>query len=802
MKKIIQTLTLLTAAFFFALNMQAQTLGKQLTGTVSEKEGLTNVTVVLNSLEKETKSSSTVTDVKGAFIFTNLKAGFYKLNVTHVGYKTYSIDSIKIGDENKTLTIKLTPSVNDLNEVTVSSAMQPFIKQTAGKTIITVASSPIAAGGNAYDVLVKSPGVRENNSNIQLRGKGVNVLIDGRQTFLTGEELKNYLSAMPANTIDKIELISNPSAKYDAQGAAVINITTTKMRKFGTNGVATLGVGAGVYGRYNGGISLNYRTPKMNLYGSYDYMHTQQYLTATTSRKTNNDSTINEFTDAVTTRNNNSLKVGLDYDLNKKNSVGVLVKGLISNKNDQSATESNVISNTTGNNISSTVNKNGESKLTTPSVNVYYKSVLDSTGKELKINADYYSYDKQTNDNFTTRYFNDQKQEYINPTYLNNNSPAKNNIVSIAADYTNPTKIGNFEAGLKTTFTKTDNDAFWQQQVNGNWQVDPTKTNHFIYKENINAGYINYSRTFKKLDLQAGVRMEQTNTEGYSITLDQINKNNYFNIFPNVALQYNLSAKHQFGISYRKSIERFGFDIVNPFTIYKSQYSYYQGNPSIQPSFAHGLELNYSYNNMLFTTFSYTHYLNVLSDVFRLDSTTNAVVNSFANLNTADNWEADITFSKKFFKVWTNNTTVSLVYAKYNSSAYQQMTNAKLAYMANSSNIFQITKQLKAEVNLSYMSPLTLGVYTIQGYFRADAGITKTVLKNKGALTLNVSDIFNSAVSKLNINSADVQSYNVTKVESRFVKLVFSYRFGNNNVAASKNRRTSIDDVKSRMGGN
>jgi len=689
----------------------------------------------------------------------------------------------------------------NLQGVTVRGT-KPYVVLRADKTILNVSESPVAAGGDALQVISHAPGVIEQgNGSFELKGKKVIVLIDGKDSRLSGEDLSNWLSAMPANSIDKVELISNLTAKYDARGAAVINIITARNKNYGTNGTLTLGAGAGSYARYNGGLALNYRNKRINAYGSYDYQYNKQYIDLRSERQLGNKAQILENSFDLRTRNNHALRAGMDVDISRNSTVGITVRGQLNYRDRSVSAKSVKEDGTEAGDSFSTVSTLGRLRIFNPVVNIYYKVNLDSTGKQLTLNADYFNYNKDWSDDFITRFYDAPGKELQLPYILRDNSPADNTIKSLSADYTQPLGKGRLEAGLKATMTTTDNDVRWEQQLDSKWVTDAGKTNHFIYKENIYAAYASYSRTIKKFGLQLGLRAEQTNTTGTSVTLQQENKRDQLNFFPNASLTYSQSQKHQYGISYRKSIDRFSFNVVNPFVTYVSQYFYYQGNPNIKPSIGHSLELSYTYNNELMAALGYQHYSGALASIYRKD-TGDVVIGTDANLKSGDALNVSLTWSKALLNnKWTSTNTAMFTYAKYNEPG-SGLDNAGEGIYLNTSNMFVIAKGFNAELSGTYISPMAFGVYKFKSRYYVDAGVSKSILNNAGKLTLNVSDLFNTSVLGYDVNSFGVLSTYRNKIESRFVKLVFSYRFGNQQVKAARARKTSIEKEQRRMESN
>ena len=404
--------------------VKAQTTGtNNVNGIISDRlsrQGLPNASVVLANKMDTTVVLTALTNGKGSFGFKNVAEGMYTITVAYIGYKTYRIDSFSIGQHHTPavpLSITLDLNQKILKAVTVT-ALKPFIVQGTDKIVLNVAESPIAAGGNAQDILARVPGLITQGDALQFRGKTVTILVDDKYTNLSGADLTQYLSSMPANGIEKIEVIPNPSARYDAQGGSVINIKTAKNKNFGTNGVLTGGLGAGYYARYNGGLSLNYRNKKLNVYGSYDYQHNEQYYANYSERRLSSNEQLTDNERDVRTRNNHSVKAGIDYTINPKSSLSILIKGM-DNFRRRSVYDKSLLHNA-GNltDSFSSVTTAGYAGIFVPSVNVYYKTTFDSTGRELRINVDYFRHEKAWNDDFTTRFFDGKGSEYASALLL------------------------------------------------------------------------------------------------------------------------------------------------------------------------------------------------------------------------------------------------------------------------------------------------------------------------------------------------------------------------------------------------
>ncbi|WP_245991010.1 outer membrane beta-barrel protein [Hymenobacter rubripertinctus] len=799
---------LVAAACTGAHTVQAQTSGT-LVGAVSDsvtQKSLAFATVVVKKGSDPSFVLSTMTDEKGAFRFDGLAAGTYNLLGSYIGYKNILVESVVVGANaagNNPLTIALAPDQKLLKEVTVIGN-RPFIELRADKVVLNVAESPIAQGGTASEVLSRAPGVVEQGGRYLVRGKTALVLIDGKVTNLGGNDLAELLASLPSNTLDKVEVVANPSARYDANGGAVINILTKKNSAFGTNGSVSAGVGAGRFARYNGGFTLSYRRDKLNVFGGLDCQRTKQYRRFDSNRVLNQETRIDEASYSVTERNSQTARINVDYDLTKRSSIGLQVRGISSARETGGHTNSAVGDLGAPLSTTNVLQTNGTARGLNPTISLYYRTLLDSAGGELKLNADYLSFDKRFNEQYRNAGYDLQNEE-ATANALRTYSPANNSVASFTADYTRSLgKATALEAGLKSLRTVTDSDIHWENLgAAGNWFNDARRTNHFVYREYINAGYASVRRPVsEKVSTELGLRAEHTHSEGESLTLQQLNKRDYFNLFPSVALDYNMSEKQQWNLSYQRKIDRFRFDIVNPFLTYISPYLYYQGNPSIRPSFSNNYSISHSYNNEVVTSVSYGRHTNALAEVFRRDPATNILIQSDANLSRATTLDANVSLTKQFGGgAITTTNFVGATYVRFYSPTMPWLNQSSVGVMASSNNTVNMPSGIRAELNLFYRTPLTYGAYSFKAQYNGSIAVSTPVLKEKGTLTLTVLDPLNLQKNRYDTRAAEVQAYSLDKAETRFVRLNFNYRFGNQKVKIIRTRRTGIENEKNRLEG-
>ncbi|HWR33622.1 MAG TPA: outer membrane beta-barrel family protein [Chitinophagaceae bacterium] len=787
---------------FLMLSCSGQITNYTIKGKIADslsKIGLENTTISIN---KQNAIAREVVSGKNGEFNVLLPPGEYQLTITHIGYKKLE-KTITAENNNIQLPVYfLQTDFSKLKTVTVETK-KPFITLSAGKINLNIAESAVAAGNTAWDVLQIAPGViASDDGSLTLNGKAVTVYMDGRPTYLSGEQLKNMLSTMHVSAINKMELISNPSARYDAAGQAIINIKTKKISKKGYNGTYTSGIGASRFLKYNAGIDMNHFKNKINLFGSYDFSHNgNNYLPISqrTSRSGSNLFYITESEDDTRRRNNHNYKAGLDYSPSKNTTIGILfrsfsnhrgreVSGLTILGSQKNIPDSSIHAATTGSAV-----------FTSPALNFFFKTSFDSSKKELVINADYYRYNQQWNDNFLIEFKNNNGSAYKSAESRRDNSPTILDIYAVTADYTQHLKKLKLETGIKTSIIKTDNDVRWENNFGSGWVNDSLRTNHFIYKENINAGYAGISGTSKKWVWEAMLRAEQTNTEGHSVTLNSKFTRHYLDLFPSISLVNKLSKKNELTISYRKSIRRPFYSYTNPFLIYQGQYNYFQGNPDMKPGYSHSVQLIHSYNNLLFTTLSYTYEKNSIGIFYKQNDSTKTIIRYYDNYSKDQVISFTVAFSKNLNPWWMTSTNLSLM---YEIPAYGEIKPKKVTGRPtiNSLNNFTLNKAgVKIEISGFCFLPYTDGFYNYKTLGYLNLGLQKDILKKKASLRLNIRDVFKTNAFAYTALYGNVDIFTKSASDSRSIQLNFNYRFGKQFANKNKNRKSAIESETNRI---
>ena len=810
-----QLLNLLTAMSISIVSL-AQSNGK-ISGTIKDGGNQQIIDAATISLLHSNDSSlvkAAITDKEGNFVFENINEGNYFVASTSIGHKTVNSKSFVLSADRPSIVVEvlqLLPVDKDLKDVTVISK-KAFIERKIDKTVVNVDASVTNAGSTAMDVLGKSPGVTvDKDGNISLKGKqGVMIMLDGKPSYLSGAELANLLRNMSSTNLDQIEIMTNPSAKYDAAGnSGIINIKTKKNKQKGFNGSVTLGYGQGVYAKTNNSLNLNYRNGKFNVFSTLSVNQRKNYQHLDINRVyRNTDQSVSAIFDQnarmIHNNGSNSGKIGVDYYASKKTTVGFVVSAFI-NPEKQTNLNTSYLKNRFGIVDSVAVSTGAEDgSWKNGAINFNLRHQFDSTGRELTMDVDYMDYNAT------------KTQPFSNITYLPNGTVSNSNqlvgelpsvikIYSAKADYTHPLKGGvKIETGVKMSFVNTDNTAGYFNIINDVKHPDYEKTNRFRYKENINAAYLNASKEIKKWGFQAGLRLENTNYSGNqfgnSQRADSSFTKSYVGLFPTMFVSYNANEKNQFSFSYGRRINRPAYEDLNPFMFYLDKYTYGEGNPFLRPSYANVLEMSHTFHQWLTTTVNYSHTKDLFSETF--EPRGYATVIKQGNFASSDNGSISVSAQKSLTKIWT-----LIVYSEANYSQYKGLTfgNSKKrtgsTYLININNQFKFNKGWSAELSGFYRTKGIEGQISINPLSQVNAGVQKEILKTKGTLKLNIMDAFFSMIQngKIDILNTDASFYQYG--DSRVVSLNFTYRFGKPIKGVQKRQTGGAGDEQNRIKG-
>jgi len=807
---------ILPLIFLFVLTAFTST-AQNIKGVVKDTDGnlLANASVSLLNAKDSSIVKLAVTNTSGAYHFTNIKDGRYFANVSYVGYAVSYSPVFEVsgsGDVN-IAAIALTKVNSTLKDVTVT-AKKPIVEVKADKTILNVENSINAVGSDALELLRKSPGVLvDKDDNVSLAGKnGVQIYIDGKPSPLTGADLAAYLKSLQSSQIEAIELITNPSAKYEAEGnAGIINIRLKKNKSFGTNGSVNAGYNIGIYPKYNAGFSLNHRNSKVNIFGNYNF-----------NKSTNEgffnmyriqlDTIFDQHSKMLFKNTSHNFKAGVDYFINNRNTIGVMVNGNLADPSFANQSTTDIIYQPTNEKVK-VLKADNTSATTRDNVNANINyHFADTSGHELNVDLDYGYYDIKS-DQYQPNFYYDPTGTILESQYIYDMiAPTKIDIYSAKADYEQNFKKGRLGYGGKISYVKTTNNFERYNVYTDDKFLDTLRSNDFDYKENINAAYVNYNRQFKGIMIQAGVRVENTNSEGISngfstddygqyVPYDSVFKRNYTDFFPSAAITFNKNPKNQWGLAYSRRIDRPAYQDLNPFEFKLDEYTYRKGNTLLTPQYTNSISLTNTLGYKLTTKLTYSHVNDVFSQIVDTVDKTKTFLTK-KNLATQDMIALNISmpWQKKWYSVFAN---VNSYYTHYKANFGEGRTIDLDVFSVNlyAQQTFKLTKATTLEISGFYSSPsIWQGTFKSGDIWSVDAGVQQTFFKGKATAKASVSDIFQtlrwSGVSDFAGQYMKVDGGN----ESRQLRLSFLYRFGSSQVKNARQRKTSSEEESQRIG--
>ncbi|MGV3538506.1 MAG: outer membrane beta-barrel protein [Rufibacter sp.] len=789
----------------------------KVTGTKGEPLEAANLQLVKEPGQALVKVE--VSSADGAFVFNGIPAGDYKLMVMHFDYSLYTSGVIQLQKNTDVGVITMPERAVALKEVKVE-VQKPLVEQHFDKTVLNVENSIAAAGSTVLEVLEKAPGVNvDQNDNISMRGKGgVVVMINGKPQPMSGSELANLLRGMSANEVAKIELITNPSAKYDAAGnAGIIDIRLKKDTRVGTNGSLSSSYGQGQYAKTTQGLQLNHRARNLNVFGSYNYVYRKDFTKLDIYRQFFDPTAEAPFIGAYDQQNRFDYKVnshnarlGFDYNLSPRTIIGVVGSGFFTGIDRSNNNQSRDLDKNYQYVGSFLTNATSGSERANQAVNVNVKHTIDTTGREISADLDYAAFQTADLQDITTNYYNSSNEIYKPAYLLVGDLDGELTIKSAKVDYAQPlSAIGaNLEAGVKSSLVNADNNLLFFDRSGGGNELDVNRSNHFIYQENINAAYVNLNKKWTKWSLQLGLRLENTRAEGKQVAEnvqvvgDREFKRNYTQLFPSGYVGYSLSKKHDVGLSLSRRIDRPTYNQLNPFKFLLDQSTYSTGNPYLNPQLSYSFEFTHTYDQKITTKFSYSRTTDVIINVLSPDpSAEKLVMQQDRNLAQLDYYGLTLSVPITVARWFTSTNELEAYYGLYQGNlANTNLNNGRPTFSLNSNNSFQLPNNWSAEVIGVYRSREIYGFLDVQPIKFLSVGVQKQFWDRKANVKLNVSDVFYSNRVRATTALTGYTESFYQRRDSRVATISFTYRFGGNQVAPSRRRTGGAEEEKRRAG--
>ncbi|OLY94995.1 TonB-dependent Receptor Plug Domain [Cnuella takakiae] len=819
-------------AFALALNLLLLTLTTfaQAPKTIevqvqtAAKQPIENATAELLRASDSALVKATITDKTGVASWESAAAGNYLVRVSSVGYEPYlsAVFQVQAGTPLQLPAILLAAQKNTQMQGVTVTAKKPFIQKLNDRIVVNVESSIISAGSSAIDVLERSPGVTiDQNDIISLRGRsGVIIMIDGKPTPMTGADLANYLRGLPSNAIERIDIITNPSSRYDAAGnSGIIDIRMKKDQRLGANGTLTAGYSQGIYPKANGGATFNYRNKKVNLFGNYNYAYRQIMNHLFINRNFYEKGVFKGSDDkdnyAVMQMNAHTTRVGADFFPSKKSIIGIVVNSNFNKFGRTALIKTDVNDPQYQPDFMFTSIGTNDDSFGNTVANINFKHSFDSTGRELTADVDYGVFDNRSLTRTASRFYNLNGTPKREDDILDGDQTGKLILRTAKADYVQKLKGSvKMETGFKTSYVSSDNDARFFNVYLDETVVDDTKTNRFFYKEYNNAAYLNLSKEYKKFNLQVGLRGEQTNVRTRQQKNDQKFQMDYFQLFPSAFFNYKLKEDQTLGLSVSRRIDRPGYSQLNPFLFQIDATIYSTGSPNLKPQFTWSYEANYTVKQVNFTL-GYSHTTNphnmVLSKILDVipnfeikpGQDSNITVQIPVNLKASDYIGLTATVPVKIASWWNMMNNAEVFYNHFSGNlGGAQLSNGKPAANLRTNNTFTFKKGWQAELNANYNSGGQYGYMVVRSQWGLATGVQKQIIKGKGTLRANFTDLFwtNRPRARVEYEGSYIENWHAYR-DSRVASLTFTYRFGNSKVQQAR-RRTTASEEETRRAGN
>ncbi|WP_187774788.1 outer membrane beta-barrel family protein [Pedobacter sp. BS3] len=808
-------MSLLAGFFFITGNVRGQGNGK-ITGKVIDHatgKAVDFASVALINKATSKTAKTTQTDLQGGFKFENLPTGNYLLKISFVGYQSYTKDNITITSSAALLNlgiIKLsTGKANMLKEVVVQ-AQKSTIQLGIDRKVFNVEQSLVSEGGSASDLLANVPSVSvDMDGNVNLRGSSnVKILIDGKPSAMGGNNIADVLQSLPASAIETIELITNPSSKYQADGqSGIINIVLKKNKKLGINGSVSLG--AGTQDNYNANANLSYRNGKFNLYGNYSYRDGNRPGSGyNRSTYVQQNGFINNSSESSRKDKNNGLKLGADYYLGKQTVLGA--SGNFNFRDFKRGENLDYIYQ----NIAEPYNTSQRLTRRNGGENSYDLSLdlsrkFKHKGEELTANFSYGKSDEDYNQQFSQQFNMTDGSVKDSLNRSANNERGEN--YNIQVDYVLPVndKV-RWETGYRSTIRNDWEDQFFENYQSGNYITDLNQTNKFSMEDIVHAAYINYQNKFgKNFGMQVGIRAEQaylntvyrgTDTATLQPSISKSNLD-YFRIYPSIFFTQKFKGEQQLQLSYTRRVDRpHGWE-VNPFLDISDPSNYRQGNPNLKPEDIHSFELSYSkfWKTVTLTSAVYYRRVNdVVQSIRDIYPGSNAItLTRFYNLTSSNAVGFEVISRADVSKALSLTGNLNMFYNQLNGNeAFHIRSSDGYNWMANLTANLKLPQNVSAQFNLSYMAPRNTAQGHMHEIFSSDAGLRYDFLKQKrGSLSFNVRDVFNTRRYAWFTETESLLQDSERRRQKRMAGITFSYRFGKQDKQdLQKRRKNNMDD--------
>jgi hypothetical protein len=789
------TILILAACVLTSFSLAAQPTG-QITGLILDEKNtpIELATVLLKSTADTLIHAAAYTEADGSYRFEALPPGNYFVEAGFVGYTRQQGPPVTVGAAPFSYPqLQLQPDAALLEQVTVTARTQ-FVERLADRTVINPEALITNAGANALEALEKAPGVQVyDGGDIRLKGRsGVAIFIDDKPTYLSGAELESYLRSIPSSSIKQIELMPNPPAKYEAAGnAGVINIITKRNKAPGFNGNASLAYTQGRYSRSNNSLNINLNRRKVGLFLNLSAGHRNFFQDLNIYRaytRTDGDPSSSFAQNSFIRPKSQSwnTRLGFDFYLNEKTTLGLVVRGLANPSSNQTDNVA-FVTRPDGALLNVVLADNAQdASFQNTTYNLNLRRNLGNQGSAIIMDADYVAY-RSNADQFFQNFVFDWNGNLSYADTINGSLPSDISILAAKVDYSRPFQNGlKMEAGLKSAFTQTDNEAAYTTTKVGVTFTNYDLSNRFLYDEWIHAAYINFSKTLGPIDFQAGLRVEHTRLEGAQLG-NEIKPGsrftrNYTEPFPTFFVNWRMDSLDQntLSLSYGRRIDRPFFQDLNPFISPLDRFTFYTGNPNLLPTFSHNLSLTHSFKGRINTTLNYSKTLDGINET--LEIINEIYYSRPGNISTNESISLSIDATLPVGKWLTIIAYAEGGHLSYKSPIYNQQLDAGSYYgFFSLAETFKWGQGWSGELRANYNTNVLYAQLFIKSFGTLNLAVAKKLLNDACTLKLSANDILYTRRADGIINNLErTEAAWDSRLDTRLLTLSLSTRFGQN----------------------
>ncbi len=760
--------------------------------------------ILLNASDSTSVYKGSISEDDGTFLIENIKDSSYLLKVSFVGY-VESLQKVKIEGNTRVNTIILQESSDALDEVVVK-ARKPKISREIDRLVFEVENTTLSTG-NSFEILKRTPGVILSQGQLLVKNRPATVYINDRKVYLSSQELQQLLEGFSAENIKSVEVITNPPARYDAEGGAILNIKTSKNISIGYKGSVNASNTIAIAPKYSLGTSHYYKTDWLNMYVNYNYNDRDlvkrdegfiEYY------RPNGDVDSRWLTDFE--RNTlvyvHSLNTILDFTLNEVSTLSLSANIQITPDSDSDINGlTNIYDNV--NSLDSLFTTDSRLHSTTDNIllSATYNTALGENGSLAAV-ANYINYDNSQDQQIMTNYF-EEDDTFIRDNSFTTEAKQNSEIYTGQVDITTPLGSTSFETGVKYSGLRTESGQDYFDTNTGNRQFSAELSDNLDYEEDIYAAYASMSKDWEKWSMKLGLRGEYTDVQGISESQGLVNSQNYFELFPTFYLNYNASNDHSFAVEYSRRITRPRFENLNTYRYFINENNFQDGNPDLIPAISNMIKFSYSYKNKLFFDLYWDKANNEIATIPFQDNENRNLRSSSLNMDFSQQYSFDIGYYDYLKDWWSINVYTSFFYMQNDfpalESGGQVVTNDTFGAYIYAGNYFTLSKDgsFSGEVTTTYIPDYIVGSYEFEEpQFGLNFGLRKTFFDSRLVATVNVDDIFNTMNMPMRSQYLNQNNSFFAMPESRMLRFGVTYKFGNFKLGDNKRAITAEESAR------